>query len=230
MQPQPAELPRECFVPLYVDSLHDLASPANQISTLFELFRRRQGQPVSGDEEALLDMIQVSTNRLQKLMAALRDYARVTGSPREFRSCDSNALFTSAVNSLDALIRESGAQVTHDALPQIQCDPNRLIYAFMGLIENAIKFRGEAPAEIRISAADQGGHWLFSVQDNGMGIDPRYRESIFHMFKRIHGDHSTGAGAGLAIVQRVIQQHDGRIWIESEPGRGSTFFFTIPKA
>jgi chemotaxis family two-component system sensor kinase Cph1 len=229
MQPQPAELARECYVPLYADSLHDLASPANQISTLFELFRRRQGQEVRGDDEALLNMMQLSTERLQKLMSALRDYVRLTGSPREFRHCDTDALLTGAVNTLDAPIRDAQAQMIRDELPRVYCDPNQIMHVFINLIDNALKYRGTQPAEIRISASERTGDWLFCVQDNGVGIEPRYHESIFHMFKRIHADRAATAGAGLAITRRIVEQHGGRIWLQSEPGRGSTFFFTLLK-
>jgi len=217
------------FVPLYRDSLHDLASPVNQICTLFDLYRRRQRQQAHGEEDVVLNLIHVSAARLQTLIAALNDYARMTGGPCERRSCEGAVLVAGALGSLDAAIRESGAQVTHEPLPSLFCDPSQVMYAFTSLIDNAIKFRGKAPPEVRISAAERGRDWLIAVRDNGMGIEPRRRESVFHMFSRIHGDQYPGAGGGLAIARRIVEAHGGAIWVESEPGQGSTFYFTIPR-
>jgi light-regulated signal transduction histidine kinase (bacteriophytochrome) len=219
---------QECFVPLHADSLHDLTSPVHQIGTMFDLYlQRRQKQPACEDE-VVLNLIRDSTVRLRSLIDALRDYHRVAGTSSPARCCDSNALLTVALTSLEGKIRESGAEVVRGDLPQIHCDPNQMIYVFTSLIQNALKFRGDASPQIRISAVSQGTDWRFSVCDNGIGIDPRHRESVFHMFKRLHSDRYPGAGAGLAIAHRIVQLHGGRIWVESEPGQGSTFLFTLP--
>jgi light-regulated signal transduction histidine kinase (bacteriophytochrome) len=228
MQAQCDTLPQECFVPLHTDSLHNLASPVGQISTLIDLFLRRQRQRAGPDEQEALNFLRTSTARLLKLITALQEYMLVVDSPRVFRSCDGNLLIAVAIASLDSLIRESGANVIHEHLPQVNCNPSQISYVFTSLIENAIKFRSEARPEVRIAATSAGGDWLFSVQDNGIGIDARHRESVFHMFRRINGEDYDGAGAGLAIARRVIEQHGGRIWVVSEPGHGSTFFFTLP--
>jgi light-regulated signal transduction histidine kinase (bacteriophytochrome) len=225
---QAKQLTEDSFVPLYADSLHDLASPVSQIATMFELFLKRQRKRPGSDDDEVLNLIQDSTARLQKLVSALQNYDRVAGASFEPRSCDSNALLTVAIASLHPLIPESGAQVMYGDMPRIHCDFNQMSYVFTSLLDNAIKFRGEDRPEVRISAASQGGDWLFSVRDNGIGIDPRHRESVFHMFKRIHGDRYPGAGAGLAITHRIVQRHGGRIWVESEPGHGSAFFLTLP--
>jgi signal transduction histidine kinase len=158
----------------------------------------------------------------------------VIDSPVEYRGCEGNALLAGALASLDPMAREADALVTHDHLPQLHCDPNQLIYALTSLVENSIKFRGSSRPEIRISATPSasvtpdGDGWRFSVRDNGIGIDPRHSESVFHMFKRINGDRYAGAGAGLAITRRIIERHGGRIWLESALGSGATFFFTLP--
>jgi light-regulated signal transduction histidine kinase (bacteriophytochrome) len=222
------QLQQDSFVPLHADSLHDLASPVGQIATMFELFLTRQRKRASSDDDEVMNLIQDSTARLQKLVAALQNYDRVAGAFFEPRSCDGNALLSVAIASLHPLIHDSGAHLMYADLPRIHCDFNQLSYVFTGLLDNAIKFRGEDRPEVRISAAPQNGDWLFSVRDNGIGIDPRHRESVFHMFKRINGDRYPGAGAGLAIAHRIIQRHGGRIWVESEPGQGSTFFLTLP--
>lgn len=228
MQARPEEFEQDCIVPLHTDSLHDLAGPINQISTMFDLLLKRYRKQPGGEEEVILKLIQASTARLQKLMTGLRNYTHVMGSTWEFRACEGNAIMANALTTLDPVIRDSAAEVTHDNLPRIDCDPNHLACAFINLIDNAIKFRAEARPQIRISCARQNADLLISVRDNGIGIDPRHWEAIFHMFKRINGDRYDGCGAGLAITRRIIEQHGGRIWLESQPGHGSTFFFTVP--
>jgi len=229
MNEQTQKLGQDYFVPLHADSLHDLASPVNQIATMFELFLRRRRNLEQSEDDVVLNLIQSSTVRLRNLIAALQDYDRVAGAISEPRSCESNALLAVALTSLDPIIRKTGARVRQDDLPRIHCDPNQMIYVFTSLIDNAIKFRGEAGAEVQIAATGEASEWLFSVRDNGIGIDPRHRESVFHMFKRLHGERYPGSGAGLAITHRIVGRHGGRIWVESEPGQGSTFFFTLPQ-
>jgi len=221
--------PAESFIPIYPDSLHDLSSPVNQIATAFELYLTRQRQLSGGQpDDALLSLVQTSMLRLQQLMAAMREYTRLTGSMMEMRTCDGNKLLESALASLAPVIQESGAQVISDAFPTLQCDPGRITYVLIHLIGNAIKFRGGEPPEIRAGAVSQGANWVFSIRDNGIGIDARHHEAVFHIFKRFNGDRYPGGGAGLAISRQIIEQHGGRIWLESELGRGSTFYFTLP--
>jgi chemotaxis family two-component system sensor kinase Cph1 len=229
------EFAQECIVPLHSDSLHDLAGPVNQVCTMLEMFRkRRRKRPDASDadadaeDEVVLELIQHSATRLQTLMTALQTYPRVVGSPGEYRECEGNALLAGALALVESMAREADALVTHDDLPQLHCDPNQMIYALTSLVENSIKFRGPGRPEIRISATPNREGWLFSVRDNGIGIDPRHSESVFHMFKRINGDRYPGAGAGLAITRRIIERHGGTIWLESELGSGATFFFTLP--
>jgi signal transduction histidine kinase len=220
----------EAFVPLYADSLHDLSGPANQISTMLELYRSRRARNSPDEQEqTILNLLQDSAARLTRLIEALQSYARLAGLPREFRTCDCDSLLSFALGSLEPKIREAGATVTRDPLPEIRCDPNLLVYAFITLLDNALKFRGGNPPEIRITVAHQRSDWQLSITDNGIGIDPRQHEAVFHMFKRLNGDRYAGSGAGLAIVRRIVEDHGGRIWVESEPGVGSTFHFTLPE-
>jgi light-regulated signal transduction histidine kinase (bacteriophytochrome) len=222
----------ECSVPLHSDSLHDLAGPVNQVCTMLELFRKRRRKGPDADAEAedevVLGLIHTAANRLQNLMTALRTYQRVMNRPGEYRTCEGNALLASALGSVESMAREADALVWHDDLPNLYCDANQMIHVFTSLAENSIKFRGQSRPEIRISATGHRDGWLFSVRDNGIGIDPRHSASVFHMFKRINGDRYAGAGAGLAITQRIIERHGGRIWFESALGSGATFFFTLP--
>ena len=134
-----------------------------------------------------------------------------------------------ALASLAEAIRESGATVTYDPLPEVYMGEAHLQQVFQNLIGNALKYRDEDPPRIHISAAARR-RVVFSVEDNGIGIDPQYKEKIFGVFKRLHRDQKySGTGIGLAICQRVVERYGGRIWVESEPGKGSTFYFTVPR-
>jgi signal transduction histidine kinase len=154
---------------------------------------------------------------------------QVLSAPVSYRRCDGNALLADACVSLQAAIDEHGATVTHDPLPEIYCDPAQIGYAFASLLENSIKFRSEHPPEIHVSAAAKDDIWEISVRDNGIGIDSRHRERIFGLFKRVQNDAHPGAGVGLAITRQIVEQHGGLIWVESQPGRGATFYFTLPR-
>ena len=131
---------------------------------------------------------------------------------------------------LDVLVRESHAVITHDPLPQVGAEFNEVTKLFQNLIGNAIKFRGADAPHIRISAQQQNEKWLFSVKDNGIGIHPQHHGEIFGIFKRLHGREYDGNGIGLAICKKIVERRDGRIWVDSQPGQGSTFYFTLPEA
>jgi light-regulated signal transduction histidine kinase (bacteriophytochrome) len=126
-------------------------------------------------------------------------------------------------------IGEADAAVTHDPLPTVAADPSQLALVFQNLVGNAVKFRGEAPPRVHVSAQGDGAEWVFSVRDNGIGIDPRHFDRLFQIFQRLHSrEEYPGTGIGLAICKKIVERHRGRIWIESAPGEGSTFRFTIP--
>ncbi|HUE24915.1 MAG TPA: ATP-binding protein [Bryobacteraceae bacterium] len=218
-----------CSVPFNSDSLHDLMSPVNQIGTISELLFTKYRGALDEDAETLFGFIQSSASRLQNLLAGLRTYMRVAGAPSCCRLCDANMLLAGAKASLQPEIDQNGAVVTHDPLPELYCDPSQIGYALASLIENAIKFRCEHRPEVHVSAAAEENNWRFSVKDNGMGIDPRNGDRIFGLFKRIQNEGYPGAGVGLAIVRQIVEQHGGRIWVESQPGRGATFFFSLPR-
>jgi signal transduction histidine kinase len=215
------------FVPLHADSLHDLSGPVNQISTMLELYLKRRPAEGDGAADPLLQLIRESASRLQSLIRALQDYDRVAGAPLAVRPCDTATLLAIAVDNLGATIRESGAEVTQGPLPRVECDPNQIGQVFASLLDNALKFRGETRPEIRVSAERQGEYWLFSVRDNGAGIDARHHEAVFHMFRRINGDRYPGSGVGLALSRHIVERHGGWMWVESELGSGSNFFFTL---
>jgi light-regulated signal transduction histidine kinase (bacteriophytochrome) len=218
-----------CSVPFNSDSMHDLTGPVNQIGTISELLLAKHRGALNEDAETLFGFIQSSASRLQNLIEGLRRFMRVAGPPIACRLCDTNTLLAGAQASLQHEIDQNSAVLTHDPLPQLYCDPNQISYAFATLIENSIKFRRAHPPEIHVSAAVQEDAWVFSVKDNGIGIDPRHGERIFGLFKRIQNDAYPGAGVGLAIARQLVEQHGGRIWVESQLGQGATFFFNLPQ-
>jgi light-regulated signal transduction histidine kinase (bacteriophytochrome) len=167
---------------------------------------------------------------MQQLIVDLLAYSRVNSKELDLRQIECEAVVQTALQSLSAAIEESGAAIARDPLPVLTADAAQLGQLFQNLIGNAIKFRGKAPLRIHIAATDDGPDWLFSVQDNGIGIDPQHTGRIFQVFQRLHTrEQYTGTGIGLAVCQKVAERHGGKIWVESEPGVGSTFRFTISK-
>ncbi|HTQ53935.1 MAG TPA: ATP-binding protein [Bryobacteraceae bacterium] len=218
----------EC-VPLSRDSLHDLASPVNQIGSLTDLIVRKQAGELDADTKALFGYLQDSAARLQNLLRGLRTYMQVLSAPCSRRRVEGNQLLEAALAMVQPGLAQRGAAVTRDELPQLFCNPAQITYVLAELIENAIKFRGvEAPA-IHVGAAAEKRRCVLWVRDNGIGIDPRYATRIFAPFKRVQNDRYPGSGMGLAIARRVVERHGGRMWVESTPGHGATFFLDLPK-
>lgn len=219
----------ECVVPLNSDSLHDLVGPANQMRSMADLILKK-GHGTDADTEALLGFLQSSSERLQNLLDGLRTYLRIIGQRSPFRRFDANASLNIALAGLQDSIARSIALVTHDAMPEVYGDPNQICCVFANLIDNGIKFCGDRRPEIHIAAGCAENGWLFSIRDNGPGIDPRHSERIFGVFKRIQGDKYPGAGVGLPIARGILERHHGRIWVESTLGQGSVFLFFLPHA
>jgi light-regulated signal transduction histidine kinase (bacteriophytochrome) len=167
--------------------------------------------------------------RMQQLIQDLLAYSRVSTRTQAFVSIDGNAVLRQAVNNLQVAIAESNATITHDPLPQVNGDKTQWLQLFQNLIANAIKFRREEPPQVHIMAESKDREWLFSVRDNGIGIKPQYLDRIFEIFKRLHTRREfPGTGIGLAMCKKIVERHGGRIWAESQPGVGTTFYFTIP--
>jgi light-regulated signal transduction histidine kinase (bacteriophytochrome) len=168
-------------------------------------------------------------SRMQSLIEDLLAYSRVDTRGKPLKSVDSNTIVRRAMGNLQLRIEENDAQVVFDKLPQIQADKGQLVQLLQNLIDNAIKFRSVETPIIEISVKKQKNDWLFAVRDNGIGIDPQYKEKIFAIFQRLHSKKKlAGTGIGLAICKRIVERHGGRIWVESTPGKGSTFYFTLP--
>jgi light-regulated signal transduction histidine kinase (bacteriophytochrome) len=168
---------------------------------------------------------------MRELLADLLAYTQLTGSGQETeKPIDLNHVFGMVLENCKATIDESNAVITSDPLPTIFGQEPHFIQLFQNLIGNALKYRSNLPPQVHVSAQNQNELWRLAVADNGIGIDPEYHQQIFGVFKRLHGKTISGTGIGLAICQRVVQRHGGRIWVESKVGQGATFYFTFPAA
>jgi PAS domain S-box-containing protein len=214
----------------YVAS-HDLQEPLRMVSSFTQLLARRYEDKLDQDARDYIDFAVSGANRMQRLIQDLLIYSRVTTTKNTSVPVDMNAILDEVLTNLQVTIKESGTVVTKDHLPVVLADHTHLIQVVQNLIGNAIKFRDQASPRIHISAEKGNSEWIFSVRDNGMGIEPQYFERIFVIFQRLHaGDSYQGTGIGLTLCKRIIQGHGGRIWVESEPGKGSTFYFTLKGA
>ncbi|MBI3329999.1 MAG: PAS domain S-box protein [Nitrospinae bacterium] len=212
----------------YVAS-HDLQEPLRMISSYSQLLARRYRGNLDADADEFITYIVDGVSRMQSLINGLLAYSRVGTNGSAFEPTDCATIVDLAVSNLQAAIEESGAVVTHDALPTVMADASQLSQVFQNLIGNAIKFRGEHPPRLHVSAQGKENAWLFSVRDNGLGIDPQYADRIFGLFQRLHSrTEYPGTGLGLAICKKIVERHGGRIWVESEPGKGATFYITFP--
>ena len=213
----------------YVAS-HDLQEPLRMITGYLQLLERRYKDHIDQEASEFISYAVEGAKRMKHLIEDLLALSRAGTQTATFRPVESRRLFDTACANLAVAIQESRAQVTADALPLIVADPGLLTQVFQNLIGNAIKFRqkGTTP-HIHVSAQTLEAGWVFSVHDNGIGIEQRHLERIFGIFERLHGpDQFEGSGVGLAITQRILDRHGGRVWVESKPGEGSTFYFQIP--
>ena len=209
---------------------HDLQEPLRTIKIYSELLADRLGAGVEGESAEFLDFLQSAATRMELLVRDLLAYTQVTRLDAKLEETDANQTLAEALANLGGAIAQSGAAVTSDRLPVLRAHGTHLRQLLQNLIGNAIKYRSEdRTPNVHIGAERQDGCWLFTVRDNGIGIPPEFKEQIFGLFTRLHNtDRYTGTGIGLAICQRIVERYHGRIWVESEPGRGSEFRFTLP--
>lgn len=208
---------------------HDLQEPLRDMSNFSQLLMVRYKDKFDKNANQFIDFIAEGAIRMQKMIDNLLQYSRIGTHGKPFEPANCEDVLNQAITSLKAAVEENGAVVTHDPLPTVIADTSQMTQLFQNLISNAIKFRRKEPPHVHISAEQKVNKWLFSVQDNGIGIAPEFSERIFMMFQRLHTrTEYPGTGIGLAISQKIVERHGGRIWVESELGRGSTFYFTIP--
>ena len=213
----------------YVSS-HDLQEPLRMVTLYSQLLERRYKDNLDSDADDFIEYIVVNAKRMKQLIDDLLEYSRVTNKAKEFENVELERVMDIVLNNLSISMAENNVNVTFECLPTVFADQNQMLQVFQNLIANAIKFRGEKPPEIIISAQKGKNNWIFSVSDNGIGIKSEHQNQIFDVFKRLHTkEEYPGTGIGLSIVQKIIKHHEGRIWVESEKGKGSTFYFTIPK-
>jgi signal transduction histidine kinase len=212
----------------YVAS-HDLQEPLRVVTSFTQLLAKRYKGKLDSDADEFVAYIVDGADRMYRLINDLLAYARLGSHEAEFGATDCEAVLADALSNLGSAIEENGATVSHDPLPNVKADRDQLSRLFQNLLSNAIKFRAADPPVVHLSARRNENEWLFSVRDNGIGIDPEHFEHIFLIFKRLHGrSEYSGTGVGLAICKKIVEHHGGKIWIESQVGKGSTFYFTMP--
>ena len=209
---------------------HDLQEPLRMISSYLKLLERRYKDKLDSDANEFIDFAVDGAKRMQQLINDLLLYSRVGTRGKAFETTESEKVLNEALSNLKLMIEDSGAKITHDSLPLLKADDVQLGQLFQNLLGNAIKFQGEQPPEVHISADKKNHEWVFSISDNGIGMDAKDTERAFMVFQRLHTrDKYPGTGIGLAVCKRIIERHQGRIWFESKPGAGTTFYFTLPE-
>ena len=209
---------------------HDLQEPLRTMASYAQLIERRYKGQLDPDADEFMEYMVSGAKRMKSMIQGLLDYSQVETKGNKFKEINTEEALNTALSNLKKSINRCSAEVTHDPLPPIFADECQIVRVFQDLIDNALKFRKENETpKIHISAKKESNSWIFSVNDNGIGIEDQYFPLIFEVFKRLHaiGEYP-GAGIGLAIVKRIIERHNGQIWVESCPGKGSTFYFSIP--
>jgi len=213
----------------YVAS-HDLQEPLRMVTSYVQLLARRYQNRLDSDAEEFINFAVDGATRMHTLINGLLAYSRVGTRGKPFEPTNCETIFQDSLDNLKMTMEESGAVVTHDSLPTVMADDLQLGQLFQNLIGNAIKFHGEEPPRVHVSAKPDGKQWVFSVRDNGIGIAPEFAERIFIIFQRLHGKEKyPGTGIGLAVCKKIVECHGGRIWVGSELGKGATFYFTLPR-
>ncbi len=212
----------------YVAS-HDLQEPLRAVASCVQLLQKRYGGKLDARADEFIAHSVAGIKRMETLINDLLAYSRIASQAQPLVQTNVATVLTNVLANLAVAISESGAVVTHDAMPVVEADPTQLAQVFQNLIGNAIKFRGTIAPVIHVSAELRDGELTLSVTDNGIGIEPQYYERIFQVFQRLHTRKEyQGTGIGLAVCKKIVERHRGRIWIESQPGQGSSFRFTLP--
>lgn len=211
----------------YVAS-HDLQAPLATIASYAQLLEKRYKDQLDSQASKFIGNIVQGCTRMQTLIDDLLEYSQVGRSQKPFQLTDCNHAVEQALANLQGAIRQTQAVVTYSELPAVMGDISQIVQLFQNFVGNAIKYCQDAPPAVHITACKQEENWLFSVSDNGIGIAPQHQERIFKIFQRLHTQREySGTGIGLAICQKIVERHGGSIWVESEPGQGSTFHFSL---
>ena len=209
---------------------HDLQEPLRSVSGFLQLLTRRYSDDLDPKAKEYIDIAIDGAIRMQTMIEDLLQFSRVSTRGKDFQPTNSEEILDNVLMGLGAIIRENHAVITHEKLPIIPADDSQLYIIFQNLISNAIKFHGIEPPQIQISTQEKKKEWVFAVKDNGIGIDSKYYEQIFEVFKRLHTRKKyPGTGIGLAMARKIVERHGGHIWLDSKLGEGSTFYFSIPK-
>jgi light-regulated signal transduction histidine kinase (bacteriophytochrome) len=212
----------------YVAS-HDLQEPLRKVASFCQLLQRRYQGQLDERGDQYIQFAVDGAKRMQALINDLLSFSRVGRRSGEHVVVDTGELFDIAIGNLEPVIEETGARVTRGELPQVQGEATLLTAVFQNLVNNAIKFRGELTPEVRVDARRADAEWIFSVTDNGIGIDPEYAERIFVIFQRLHSkDQYDGTGIGLALCKKIVEYHGGRIWLDTDRQEGSAIHWTLP--
>jgi len=212
----------------YVAS-HDLQEPLRMVASYTQLLAKRYKGKLDSDADEFIAYAVDGATRMQRLINDLLAYSRVTSQGKTFEEVDCDLLLDGVLSALHLTIEENHAVVTHDVLPKVTADGGQLGQLLQNLVSNAIKFHGADPPRVHVSAERRNHEWLFSVHDNGIGLDPQFANRIFVIFQRLHNrEEYPGTGIGLALCKKIVERHGGKIWVESQVGRGATFYFTIP--
>jgi PAS domain S-box-containing protein len=212
----------------YVAS-HDLQEPLRNITRFVQLLEKRYKGKLDQDADEFIDFIVEGTKRMQQLINDLLTYSRVNTKGEPLAPMKLEDALQRAMQNLSYVREDSGGTVTYDEMPTIVADKLQMTQLFQNLIGNALKFHGKEAPKVEISAVRKDNNWIVSVRDNGIGIDPKYKDRIFELFQRLHTrEDYPGTGIGLTIAKKIVQRHGGKIWVDSEPGKGTTFCFTIP--
>lgn len=209
---------------------HDLQEPLRMVASYTQLLAERYGSQLDDKAKKYIRYAYDGAVRMQGLINDLLAYSRVATSDFSSQPTDSQAALEAAIQNLSATIGASRAIITHGDLPTVPSDALLLTQLFQNLLSNAMKFRGNEPPRIQISAQERDGEFVFAVKDNGIGIEPQHADRVFVIFQRLHSrEEYPGTGIGLAVCRRIVERHGGKIWFDSAPGTGTTFFFSLPK-
>jgi len=208
---------------------HDLQEPLRAVGVYSQLLIDHYQRENSEEVQDFVRYITDGVERMQILITDLLQYARVETQTKAAALTDCTQILERVLQDLQLSIEDANAHITHDPLPTVWADGRRLTQVFRNLLSNALKFHGAQPPRIHVSVIQKDGEWQFHIQDNGIGIDPKFAERIFLIFQRLHARQEyPGTGIGLALCKKIVEQHGGRIWVESRVGEGATFIFTLP--